>query len=97
MKQSGFWNIIFGFLLILLAVLAAAFLLPAWYSYREERLKEVQLQAKLDQAKLEEERLNIQVLKLQNSPEAIEKVAREKYNYVKPGETVLNYDVPGKK
>lgn len=43
---------------------------------------------KIDEAKMEERKLGEQSKALESDPKAIEKVAREKYGMVKPGETV---------
>jgi cell division protein FtsB len=58
-------------------------------------LKRLQLEAdkkemlqKIDQAKVEQKLLEDQVKALDKDPRAVEKVAREKYGMIKPGETV---------
>ena len=43
---------------------------------------------KIDEAKVEERKLREQSKALESDPKAIEKVAREKYGMIKPGETV---------
>ena len=92
----------FGYTLTLLALLllAALAVLLLFPSYREYRKKK-QLEA--DRIR---ERDNLQAMRaesmrenheLRNSREATEKVSREKFNQVRPGETVLVFNPEGKR
>lgn len=81
-------------LVILLLVAAAALLFPRYRELRKaesERLAAKQLEERKKQRIVELRQENEE---LKNSPDAVEKVAREKFNLCKPGETVMKYDKP---
>ncbi len=88
-------SIIVYFLYAIFIVVIIASAAMIWPVYRKHRrikdyvsnLKE-ELKNKTDEAV----KLNKQVHDLDNNPEAVEKIAREKFGLVKPGETVLIYD-----
>ena len=80
------------FLLILIAVAALFFLLPVFRNYQQRQQELAEVNTKLDQRKTERAELHREVAGLQNSPEEVEKVAREKFGLVKEGETVLRYE-----
>ncbi len=52
----------------------------------------------LDQKMVEQdtrnEELRVQIFRLQNDPRAIEKIAREKFGYCRPTETIYDYTSP---
>ena len=84
-------------LLIVILIGAGVLLLPVYRNYRlqQEKLSEIRRENKelrdlLFIRKAEEDALR-------NSPEAIEKVAREKFDMTKDGEKVYIFDKPGKK
>lgn len=89
----------FGFylawLVIILILLGAAIILiPVWKDYRTKQKELLQLRTELDRMKLERNQKHGEVSALATSPDAVEKVARERYNLVRPGETVLVYKEP---
>lgn len=84
-------NYIFYFLILLIVLAAAALLLPAYRQYRIQKKKELRLEQRARRMKTEREKRHAEVEALENSPAAVEKVAREKFNLVKEGETVLVY------
>ena len=90
-KESAtfFWWLLF---LILIAVLTGVFLYPL-YQNKKERLTELEDRKKIlaEREKVHEE-LSDKVDALKNSPEAVEKEAREKFHMARPGEKVLIYD-----
>ena len=90
-KESAtfFWWLLF---LILIAVLTGVFLYPL-YQNKKERLTELEDRKKIlaEREKVHEE-LSDKVDALENSPEAVEKEAREKFHMARPGEKVLIYD-----
>ncbi len=89
------WWLLF---IVIAAVMTALFLYPRYQLLRENQQK-LKLQNKqLSQRKTEREILRSEVEALKNSPEAVEKVAREKYNMAEPGETIMIYPEkePGK-
>ena len=84
-------------LLIVILVGAGVLLLPVYRNYRMQ-------QEKLLKIRQENKELRDLLLirkaeenALRNSPEAIEKVAREKFDMTKDGEKVYIFDQPGKK
>lgn len=77
------------FLLCLIFLLALWLLWPTYRQYREKQhllIREQEELARLQQQRNERNRL---ANELENSPEAIERVAREKFHMVKEGETVM--------
>ncbi len=95
--QSAGGNVIFYFLLLIIFIISAVILFPVYSNYRkqqvvlenlrrENRILHEELMQKTDEAEA-----------LKNSPEAVEKVAREKYRMVKDGEKTVIYEYPGKK
>ena len=88
-------NIILGIFLVLWIITTAVLILPAWRNYRNVRAEEDKQRALLDAAKLERQKQLERRKRLESSPAEIEKVAREKYNFVKKGEIV--YELSGAK
>ena len=84
------------FLLLLLLVAALVLLLPVFRKYQKRQAELVKVNTTLNTRKIERAKLNQEVSDLQNSPAEIEKVAREKFDRVKEGETVLVYKNPKK-
>ncbi len=80
------------YLVLILLVAAAAVLL--WPEYRRYQIRQGEL-AELNAAKMEKtaarNRLYKEVQDLENSPAAIEKVAREKFGLCRPGETIMRF------
>lgn len=95
-KKNQTSNYLVYFLLILIVAAAAVFLLPVFRKYQKRQLELSELNRQLDQRKEENAQLNTEVANLRNSPEAVEKVAREKFGLVKDGETVMKYQKPEK-
>ena len=84
-----FWWILF---IILIAVMTGVFLYPL-YQNKKARLTELEKRKKVlvDREKTYSQ-LSGKVDALENSPDAVEKEAREKFNMARPGEKVLIYD-----
>lgn len=82
------------FLLLLLAAAAILLLLPSYRDYREKKRESAKLERDLETLKGERDERLREVNELRNSPAAVEKVAREKYSQVAPGETVMTYSTP---
>ena len=94
-------NIILGIFLVLWIITTAVLILPAWRNYRNLRAEEDKQRALLDAAKLERQKQLERRKRLESSPAEIEKVAREKYNFVRKGEIVYELsaakkNIPGK-
>lgn len=80
------------YLVVALALLAgAALLLPVYRDYHKKRTELTELKRQLGEKQTENAELTRQAGALQNSPEAIEKVAREKFKLCREGETVFEY------
>ena len=77
--------------IVFAAIMTALFLYPRYQLLRENQHKLKHHQEQLARKKTEREKLRMEVDSLKNSPEAVERVAREKYNMAKPGETVMVY------
>ena len=78
-------------MLLLLAGAAVLLLLPSYRDYRAKKQQAVKMERELEQLQAERDQRLREVNDLKNSPAAVEKVAREKYNQVRPGEIVLTY------
>ncbi len=83
-------------LLLLLAGAAVLLLLPSYRDYRAQKRQATELEGELERLRGERDERLKEVNALKTSPAAVEKVAREKYNQVRPGETVLTYPGPRK-
>ena len=90
-RKGRILNIILGVFLVLWIITTAVLILPAWRNYRNLRAEEARQRALLDEAKLERQKQLDRRKRLEKSPAEIEKVAREKYNFVKKGEIVMRY------
>lgn len=84
-------------LLIVILIGAGVLLLPVYRNYRQqqEKLNEIRLENKALRDKLFIRQAEEDAL--QNSPQAIEKVAREKFDMTKDGERVYIFATPEKK
>ena len=76
---------------ILLVVTTAVLLLPAWQNYRKLSAREEAKRRELEIARRERQTYLTRRDRLQRSPAEVEKVAREKFNFVKKGEVVMSY------
>lgn len=91
MRKSNF-IIIF---IIILAIIAGFGLLTPPYSQISELRREISLLEKIQKEQREEIELlqkEIDALRL-NNPKAVEKIAREKFGYCRPGEEVYQVDL----
>ncbi len=85
------------YLIIMLALLAgAALLLPVYRNYQKKQAELHALEKTLSEKQAESAELNREVGELQTSPEAVEKVAREKFGLARDGETIYRYPRPVK-
>jgi len=91
-KPFAFYLVCFVVLLVLLG--AAVLLLPVLRDYRSTEIELARLKAELEKLKAERNERLAEVTALRNSPDAVEKVAREKFKLVRPGDTVLEYPQP---
>ena len=82
------------FLVILVLAGAAFLLLPVWRDYKSKEKELARLRAEIEKLKAERNEKLEKIAALENSPDAVEKVAREKFKLVRPGDTVLEYQLP---
>lgn len=84
---------------ICLILVAGALLVAVWYlpliqtneRYRKETLRlDTQIQKEIETRK----QLKTSLDALSNDPKAVERLAREKLGYAKPGETVIRFESP---
>ena len=90
-NANSYWLFLLAALVLLAA---AALLLPVRREYHKKRQELDALKGELDEKRARSAKLNREVGELQTSPEAVERVAREKYNLVRDGETVLKFPEP---
>ena len=93
-QLAGIWTVlgIAGFIVLLLGSIAVIYPARAQYSRQLEFYAKVRAEA--DRKRAERDALQKEVAELQSSPEAIEKVAREKFRLCKEGEVVMYYKRP---
>ncbi len=97
--EPGIWNkltrIAVGLILAALLLLVAVWYLPLIKTnerYRKEVLRlDTQIQKEEETAK----ELKTSIDSLRNDPKAVERLAREKLGYAKPGETVIRFEDTG--
>lgn len=94
----GIWNVL-SRLIIFLVLLAGLLGLGIWYFpliQQNERLRKEILQLNLEIKKEEEtaRQLKSAIHSLQKDPKAVERLARERLGFAKPGETVIRFE-PG--
>lgn len=85
--------------LIVVIALAGAGIFFLYPVYKDLRMRRQELQQAREELAAKREKqmaLSKKVRNLQNSPEAVESAARERFGYVRPGENVWHYDEPKK-
>lgn len=88
-KKSPVGHYFLFFFLLAVLIAAAVFLLPVYRNYCRTQDELTAEREKLHRLEEERAELRAKVDDLRANPAAIEKVARERFNRVKPGETVL--------
>jgi cell division protein FtsB len=81
-------------LFIVVFIGAFFILMPIYKKYIARQTKLEKLQKELSQLKDERNRKASNVEALRHTPEAVEKVAREKFHLVRKNEKIFLYDVP---
>ena len=84
--RKTLWWMLF---IVLAAVLTVFFLYPRYQHLRKNQQELKQRRTELAERKIESEKLRKNVDDLKNSKEAVERVAREKFNMARPNETVM--------
>ncbi|MDD2403430.1 MAG: septum formation initiator family protein [Victivallaceae bacterium] len=82
------------FILILLFVVAVLLIWPAYRDYRKKQNDVYLLKDQASEKRRIRAELEHDVKALQSQPEAVEKVAREKFGLCEEGETVILYNPP---
>lgn len=88
-KKKQNFGVLWVFIILLILAAAALLLLPVWRDLRRRQEEQMTLQKQLAALKTERNKGRMEIQALKNSPEAVEKVAREKYRLVRKGETVM--------
>lgn len=76
------------------ALLIGMYYLPLLQQNERMRADILRLQAQLQIEEAKSKQLQAQIDALQNDPNAIERLAREKLGYARPGETVIRFEAP---
>jgi len=94
----GIWNklTIGAFALVVIAVLLLIGMwnLPLIQQNERMRADILRLQAQLQIEEAKSKKLQAQIDQLRNDPNAVERLAREKLGYARPGETVIRFESP---
>jgi cell division protein FtsB len=94
----GIWNWLSNFvifLMVLLGLLGVIFwYLPLIKQDERMRKKILSLEAQIRQTDEDSRRLEIAIRALRDDPKTLERLAREKLGYARPGETVIYFDKP---
>ena len=90
----GFY--LFCLLLFLILIGAAVLLLPVWKEFKNQEHELAKLREEITSLKNERNEMLKKIADLEKSPDAVEKVAREKFKLVRPGDTVYVYPAPKK-
>ncbi len=94
--DNGIWDKLTR-VVIFLIIVAAALLVIVWYlpgtQQKERMLKVIQRQDEQIQKEQENSRqLQAGIDSLHSDPKAVERLARDKFGYAKPGETVVRFE-----
>ncbi len=89
--RKTLWWMLF---VVIAAVITVFFLYPRYQHLRKKQQELKQRRDKLAELKMESERHRSKVNDLKYSKEAIERVAREKFDMARPGETVMIISEP---
>jgi cell division protein FtsB len=82
-----------------LLLIAGALLIAVWYlpliQQNERMRKEIlRLEAQLQKEEENSKQLKAAIESLRSDPKAVERLARERLGYAKPGETVVRFETP---
>ena len=94
----GIWSKLTG-TAVALVVIAFLLLIGMWYLpiiQQNQRMRAdiLRLQNELQKEQAHANELQAQINALQNDPNTVERLAREKLGYAKPGETVIHFEPP---
>ena len=93
-KSFGFY--LFCLLVFLILLGAAILLLPVWKEFKNQENELAKLREEITSLKNERNEMLKKIADLEKSPDAVEKVAREKFHFCKDGEIIMYYRKPTK-
>jgi cell division protein FtsB len=79
---------------IMLACALGYFLLPVYADFRDAKRAEEKLNEELLYLDYEFREVQEEIHALKNNPKAVERVAREKFNWCRPEEKIYHFDPP---
>lgn len=85
-------RVVIGLLLLAFLVAVGVWYLPLIQQNERMRREVMRLEEELKKASAEKRQLNASVDALNNDPKAVVRLAREKFGYAKPGETVIRFE-----
>lgn len=92
----GIWSVLTkvaaGLVIVALLLLIGMKFLPLLQQNERMRADIMRLQTQLQMEEARSKQLQAQIDELRNDPAAIERLAREKLGYAKPGETVIHFE-----
>ncbi|MFW6413989.1 MAG: FtsB family cell division protein [Verrucomicrobiota bacterium] len=83
---------IFSILLVTLLCVGAYFLVPPYLKYQQVQRRENQIRRSLGEARLQRIKLKRDIHQLKTDPEAVERVAREKFGWSKDNEHIYRFE-----
>jgi cell division protein FtsB len=94
--EDSIWDkltrVVIGLLLLAFLVAVGVWYLPLIRQNEAMRREVMRLEEELKKSNAEKRQLNIAVDSLNSDPKAITRLAREKFGYAKPGETVIRFE-----
>jgi cell division protein FtsB len=92
----GIWSVLTkvaaGLVIVALLLLIGMKFLPLLQQNERMRADIMRLQTQLQIEEAKSKQLQAQIDELRNDPNAVERLAREKLGYAKPGETVIHFE-----
>lgn len=96
--EDSIWDkltrVVIGLLLMAFLVAVGVWYLPLIRQNEAMRREVLRLDAQVQHEAEAKRQLSATVESLSNDPKAIERLAREKLGYAKPGETVIRFETP---
>ena len=94
--DNGIWStltkVVIGLIVLAVLLLIGMCYLPLIQENTRYRAKILKLDQQLQTEQKKSEQLQAQIDALQNDPKTVERLAREKLGYAKPGETVIRFE-----
>jgi cell division protein FtsB len=94
----GIWSkltkIVVALVVLAILVLIGLCYLPLIHQNERMRAEIYRLDSKIQQEEENYRQLQAQIDALRNDPQTLERLAREKLGYAKPGETVIHFEPP---